>query len=123
MSMDIIIWAACTLNIPTDLPQPEKWLSHKLEDMSYWSFQSPGSEWQLVFENPKGYSVPKPILEVYPNIKVGYALTLEPMGAPKDGYKFLNETISAIAKKCSGAVLQDFEGLKEIDADEKVKKS
>jgi hypothetical protein len=116
MSMDVIIWATCALNIPADLPEAHKWKTHSLESSTYWSYQAPNFEWQLVVEDPNDMPIPDSIKQLDPNIKIAYALTLEPIGAPIEGHQLQQSSVLAILRKCNGALVQDFEGLKKLDS-------
>ena len=115
MSMDVIVWASCALTIPADLPEAEKWETHSFEDSTYWTYQSPNFDWQLVIEDPNGVPVPVNIKEIAPDTSHGYLLVLEPISAPKKGYQLQHDAMLKILAKCNGALVQDTTGLNWLD--------
>lgn len=114
MSMDIVIWAACSLSLPVDLPDPGSWKNYGAEDWAH-----PTMSWQVVVEPARNLDIPSEVLAISPEAVEAMFVTVEPIGADEDAYRFLNSVAVAVATKCGGAILQGPMGLVRLDADGK----
>lgn len=114
MSMDIIIWAACSLSLPGDLPEPESWKNY---GRASWAHETPA--WQVVVEPAPGLTAPAEVMAI--NAEAGEAMyaSVEPIRAGEDAYRFLNSVAVAVATRCGGAILQGPMGIVLLDADGK----
>jgi len=112
MSMDIVIWAACSLSLPVDLPDPGSWKNYGREDWSH-----PTVSWQVVVEPARYLNIPTEVSAISPDAVEAMSVIVEPIGAGEDAYRFLNSVAVAVATKCGGAILQGPMGLVRLDAD------
>ena len=111
MSMDVVIWATCALSLPQDLPSKELWKVDHFDGVASLVFPSPKMDWQLIFEEiEKSQSIPSQASKLLPKVSTGYILSLEPLGASKEGYTMLNKSIKAVVKKCGSVVVEGPEG-------------
>lgn len=83
MSMDLILFTACALNLPADLPNSDSWKNYGGTD---WAYEI--SSWQVIVDIDKSYEIPKEAKNINNNLDTSILLTLEPIGANEDGYRF-----------------------------------
>ena len=110
MSMDLILYTACAITLPTDLPEPESWKNYGYED---WAYES--ESWQVLVEIDTEYEIPSGAMDLDGNLQYSIPVTLEPIGADKDGYDFLDTTVRKLADKCGGGVVEGPDGFKRIE--------
>lgn len=110
MSMDIVVWAACAVSIPAGLPEAESWKNYGGPD---WAYES--STWQVIAEPLEGQEASEGVRALDDKAGNAIVLVLEPIGADKSGYQFLNDVAVAIAKTCGGAVLDGPMGPVKLD--------
>ncbi len=110
MSMDLILYTACVIALPTDLPEPESWKNYGYED---WAYES--ESWQVLVEIDTEYEIPSGAMDLDKDLQYSIPVTLEPIGADKDGYDFLDATVRKLAEKCGGGVLEGPDGFKKIE--------
>jgi hypothetical protein len=91
--MDLVIWAACKLALPMDLPEKDKWENYGSTDWAYVS-----DEWQVIVDSGSKLELPKNLTEdkKYPHV---YDVVLEPIGANENGYSLQEKVTLEIAKK------------------------
>ena len=111
MSMDIVVWVACSLSVPGDLPEPANWKNYGGED---WAYEQ--ESWQVIVEPAPSLEVPSEVKSINPNASQAVFAVLEPIRAGDKAYRFLDSVTVAIAAKCGGAVLQGPMGLVNLDA-------
>ena len=111
MSMSVVVWVACGLSVPGDLPEPENWRNYGHRD---WAFET--VSWQVIVEPAEDLEMPVEIKSISPGALKAVLATVEPSNARKEAYKFLNSVAVAIATKCGGAVLQGSMGLVHLNA-------
>lgn len=110
MSMDLILYTACAITLPTDLPEPESWKNYGYED---WAYES--ESWQVLVAIDTEYEIPSGATDLYGDAQHSIPLTLEPIGADKDGYDFLDAIVRKLVEKCGGGVLEGPDGFKKVD--------
>jgi hypothetical protein len=110
--MSIAIWAACSLAMPGDLPEPENWKSY---EGNYWAYET--ALWQVVVEPAQNTNVPAEVTAMNSTAIEGMFATVEPIRAGESAYRFLNSVAVAVATKCGGAILQGPMGLVQLDAE------
>ena len=111
MSMDIVIWAACSLSVPGDLPESESWKNYGRND---WAYET--VSWQLIVEPASNLETPEEVKAIEERTSEAILATVEPIGAGEEAYKFLNSVAVSVATKCGGAILQGPMGLVQLDA-------
>ena len=107
MSMDIILYTTCVLSLPGDLPQAEAWKNHGGTD---WVYEA--DSWQVLVDIDKEYEIPTEAKSLKDDVNITIPITLEPLGANEEGYKFLEKTTQQIMNKCGSGVIEGPEGLK-----------
>jgi hypothetical protein len=111
MSMSIVVWAACSLSVPGDLPESESWKNYGGTD---WAYEA--ASWQVIVEPAPNLKVPDEVKSINSQTAEAVFATLEPSKADVEAYKFLNSVAVAYATKCGGAVLQGPMGFVQLDA-------
>ncbi len=111
MSMDIVVWAACAISIPADLPQPDKWSNYGGTD---WAYET--QEWQVVVDNDLSINTNTEIPSINDQHKYPLSVVIEPIGASEEGYAFWAKVSESVAIKCGGATLQSPMGVVRLDA-------
>lgn len=109
MSMDLILFTTCALSLPYDLPHPESWKNYGGTE---WAYEA--ESWQVIVDIDKEYIIPNKAKQLKAGLEVTIPITLEPIGADENGYKFLEETTQYIFSKCGGGVLEGPNGLQAI---------
>ena len=112
MSMDLVVWTACTLSFPIDLPDGDKWKNYGDSD---WAYET--EAWQVVVDKDPKYSPSQKVLEINAKYNVATLLTLEPIGADEKGYEYLDHVVSMVVRKCGGGIVEDPTGLSLLGAD------
>lgn len=102
MSMDLEVWSAREVNLPSDLPQENRWQQFG-EEFSY-----EGDGWQVLVLTESG-EAPGPVAQVLPDASHVTYVTLEPIGAGPAGYAFLEQVVRSLARN-SGGVWVDSSG-------------
>ncbi|MEC4091724.1 hypothetical protein [Pseudoalteromonas rubra] len=117
MSMDVAIWVTCIAALPTDLPRSGDWSEEKWDDFTSYVYPSPKMDWQLTLEKLDDSEKPTAqALKLEPDLKYGYVLSLEPIGADELGYKMLEDSIQSIANKCGVAIVEGPAGTNKVDS-------
>ena len=111
MSMDLVVWAACAISIPADLPHADKWLNYGGTD---WAYES--QEWQVIVDNAPSLRPPPEIISINKDHKLPLSVVLEPVGADKEGYALWAKVSESVAIKCGGATLEGPMGIVRLDA-------
>jgi len=109
MSMDLILYTTCLLSFPADLPNPESWKNYGGTD---WAYEA--DSWQVIVDIDKSFAIPEEAKKIRNNLSITIPITLEPIGASKEGYKYLDKTTQYIIKKCRGGVLEGPDGYKKV---------
>ncbi len=112
MSMDVIVWAACALSLPVDLPQPEKWSNYGRTD---WAYET--DSWQVIIDIDLLEKPPQSVVMLNKTHTIANLVVLEPIGASNQAYVFLNTVIETIAKRCKGATFEGPVGIVSFDKD------
>lgn len=105
MSMDLILYATCALSLPADLPENDHWKNYGGSD---WAYEA--ESWQVIVDIDRENQIPKEAQGLKSNFKFTFPITLEPIGANEDGYKFLEKTTKKIIAKCGGGVVEGPDG-------------
>ena len=95
MSMDLEVWSAREINLPSELPQESLWQQFG-EEFSY-----EGDGW-LVSVLTESSEPPGPVEQVLPDASYVTYVTLEPIGAGPEGYAFLEQVVRSLAEKSAG---------------------
>jgi len=111
--MDVAVWVTCLAVLPNDLPNSESWNVEKWDEFTSYVYPSPNHDWQLTLEKLDESAEPLPeTLKLNTEVKYGYVLSLEPIGADTKGYEMLDTLIKSLASKCEGAVIEGFNEVK-----------
>ena len=110
MSMDLILYTACAITLPADLPEPESWKNYGYEP---WAYES--ESWQVLVAVVKEYEIPSATMDLEGELRYSTSVTLEPIGADRDGYDFLDTTVRKLAQKCGGGIVEGPDGFTEIE--------
>jgi hypothetical protein len=110
MSMSIVVWIACSVSVPGDLPEPESWKNYGRID---WAYEA--ESWQVIIESAPSLEVPAEVISINSKTSEAIFATVEPIKADDEAYRFLNSVAVAIATKCGGAVLQGPMGFVRLD--------
>lgn len=111
MSMSVVVWAACRVLMPDDLPEPEAWRNYGHPD---WAYET--KSWQVLVEPAVDLGVPTEVKSLSSGASEAVIAVVEPAGADQEAYRFLNKVAVAIAVKCGGAVVRGPMGLVRLDA-------
>jgi hypothetical protein len=95
MSMDLAVWVEEEVQLPAALPDPASWTVTESE----WAFEGEG--WQVLVL-PANDLPDDDITTHFPNAKSVFYISLEPMGAPLEGYEFLEKTVRGLATQGHG---------------------
>ncbi len=101
MGMSAVVWTACILSLPEDLPASTKWKTYSSPN---WAFETAG--WQVVVEETRASHPPEAIRAQNDAVAYATLVYIEPIGAGNDGYMFLEEVARSIAKACGGGVFK-----------------
>ena len=118
MSMTIVVWAACSLSVPSDLPESESWKNYGRND---WAYET--ALWQVSVESAPNSNVPDEVKSIDSRASEAVFATVEPINAGVEAYRFLNSVVVVIATKCGGAILEGPMGFVRLDAHGKEIKS
>ncbi len=110
MSMDLILYTACAITLPTDLPESESWKNYGYEP---WAYES--ESWQVLVSIEKEYEIPSGVMDLEGELRYSTSVTLEPIGADRNGYNFLDMTVRKLAQKCGGGIVEGPDGFTEIE--------
>lgn len=110
MSMDLVLYTACAITLPTDLLEPGSWKNYGYED---WAYES--ESWQVVVAIDTKYEIPSSATDLDRALQYSVPVTLEPIGADKDGYDFLDATVRKLAEKCGGGVIEGPGGFDKVE--------
>lgn len=95
MSMDLAVWAPRAFDLPGQLPRADEWVEHRGE----YSFEGQG--WQVLVM--RGDEDPDPsVQDALPEGRHVAYVTLEPMGADRSGYDFLEGVVRHLARTGNG---------------------
>lgn len=109
MSMDLILYEACALNLPADLPDADHWKNYGGTD---WAYEA--DSWQVIVDIDPEFQIPDDAKALKPGLTLTIPITLEPIGADERGYEFLEKTAHKLIEKCGGGVLEGPNGLQEF---------
>ena len=110
MSMDLILCTACAITLPTDLPESESWKNYGHES---WAYES--ESWQVLVAIENEYEIPSKAMDLEGELRYSTSVTLEPIGAERDGYLFLDTTVRKLAQKCGGSIVEGPDGFTEVE--------
>ncbi len=113
MSMDLILYTACAITLPTDLPEPESWKNYGSD---VWAYES--NTWQVLAVVDEEYTIPSIATDLDGSLRYSTPVVLEPIGADKEGYDFLEATVLKLAEKCGGGVIESPSGFDKIELPE-----
>jgi hypothetical protein len=95
MSMDLSVWSMTRFDLPAQLPRSDQWERYGAE----WSFD--GSGWQVVVlvadDNPDSA-----VTDRLPAASTVAYVSLEPIGADRTGYEFLERVVRELARSSGG---------------------
>lgn len=112
MSMDVIVWAACALSLPSDLPATEHWEGHGNTEWVYVA-----DDWQVVVSREPLLQPPDDVASTIGADAAATAVSIAPVSAGGDGFEFWASVAEQIAVKCGGAMLHGPMGFVELNAD------
>ena len=95
MSMDLEVWSPNEVTLPDDLPDSERWVQHGGD------FAREEDEWQVLVI-PETRSPSADVTARLSKTARGVCVTLEPIGAPEEGYKYLETTVRHLARVSEG---------------------
>jgi hypothetical protein len=99
MSVDLEVWSSKPFELPSQLPHAKLWERHPLE----WGFD--GGGWHvlvLVANRSERYAPSGAVLQKVPRASNVAYVTLEPIGADRAAYAFLETVVRALALATSG---------------------
>ncbi len=101
MSMDVLVACAISASLPSALPSDVTW--KRYDHKGHTTFASEHPTWQVLVgqESPevaKDFDLPLGKHFVV-------SITLEPIGAPDEGYRLLDRVVDAITTSCNGVVI------------------
>jgi hypothetical protein len=96
MSMDLEVWSEVPFDLPAWLPAQEEWKQHG----EGWSFD--GGGWQILVVLDAPETVPDAVgVRLSRAAHVAY-VTLEPIGADREGYILLERVVRTLARQSNG---------------------
>jgi hypothetical protein len=111
VSYDMEVWAPRPFQVqPASLPDPSRWERWEREEGISWAYE-PGSWWHIVIDPPRSldddeelqeYGPPEAVLAARADARHMVDMSLEPIGAPEEGYKQLYEIGPALANVVNG---------------------
>ena len=117
VSLDFVVWVACPVALPEDLPQPEDWVGQsppsligaaRNEDDEPTSWIYEGGEWLLRMSHSED-KVPLEVSSLIDGELHGLSLIVEGNGQSAEEASFA--VISAIAERCSEMVIESPAGI------------
>jgi hypothetical protein len=99
MSMDLCVWSSTPFELPGQLPQAKSWVRYPAE----WDFE--GAGWivsVIVAQRSEDDPPSDPVLQKVPDASHVAYVTLQPIGADRAGYDFLEEVVRTLARITSG---------------------
>ncbi len=114
MSMDLILYTACAVSLPADLPESEKWKNYGGAE---WAYEA--DSWQVLVVVDDEFEVPAEALALEARLSVTIPITLEPIGADRSGYQFLDQTVQALVHVCGAGILEGPDGYRRVSVERK----
>src|SRR5262245_38465986 len=99
MSMDLCVWSSRPFELPDQLPQQRPWIRYPNE----WGFDGKG--WYvsvLPTQRSENEAPSDSVLQKIPDASYVAYVTLEPIGADRAGYHFLEAVVRALARATAG---------------------
>lgn len=100
MSLDLVIWTACTISLPQDLPHSHLWKNY---GDSHWAYEQ--ESWQILVDNEFFGLPPNAVHSVNKDYVKSLSITIEPIHAGKEAHSLLDSITSSVAIKCGGAII------------------
>jgi hypothetical protein len=95
MSVDLEVWSSKSFELPKVLPQSDRWN----EMAGEWAFEAAG--WQVLVITDED-EPSESVAEALPGATHVAHVTLEPIGATKDAFTFLESVVRSLAKSNNG---------------------
>jgi hypothetical protein len=105
------VWASRPFEVqPASLPDPSHWERWDRDDGVSWAYE-PGAWWHIVIDSPRSldddeelreFGPPEAVLAAQADARHMVNMSLEPIGAPEEGYKQLYEIGPALANVING---------------------
>ena len=109
--MEVVVWAACALSLPADLPSADKWESFGKNEYAYIQ-----KSWKVSVYKEQKLTPTKEVAAVNPAHNIATTVSVEPIGASNQAYAFWASVAESISKKCGGATLESTVGIVKLDA-------
>jgi hypothetical protein len=99
MSMDLEVWSSKPFVLPGQLPHAKLWERHPME----WGFDGGGWHVLVLLATRSERATPNDaVVQRIPDASHVAYVTLEPIGADRAGYAFLETVVRALARAASG---------------------
>jgi hypothetical protein len=108
MSLDLVLYTACAIGIPADLPDESKWANNGEYGWVY-----DGGTWLVRLSSESNYSIPSEAMSLNPELHQLVVLMLE--GSAEDGAAFMDGVVASIVRKCGSAVLESDDGYHNLE--------
>lgn len=99
--MDLSVWSRTEFKIPEQLPEPDTWSCFEKE-CSY-----EGNGWQIIVlmadDEPSSE-----VLARFPKAQKGVYVSLEPLGAGREGYRMLENVVRSLSRMSEGVWVDAF---------------
>jgi hypothetical protein len=95
MSLDVSVWTPSVPHLPEDLPDSAQWARYG-DTVAY-----EASDWQVVAV-PGDEEPPPDVLAALPSASAVVHFSLEPIGAPDEGYAWLERVVRHLATVLQG---------------------
>lgn len=108
MSMDLILYTACAIAIPTNLPETPEW-----NDNREFGWVYEGDIWLVRAGVDPAEPVPKEASALLPDLSHATSLIVE--GSVEDAADFLESVVMAVVGQCGQAVVESGNGFDKIE--------
>jgi hypothetical protein len=103
--MDLFVWSSRPFDLPNQLPEPKLWTRYQHE----WAFEAKGWHVLVLPTLRSDKDAPDPaVLQKLPDASHVAHVTLEPIGADRAGYAFLEKVVRGLALATDGVWVDPF---------------
>ena len=106
MSMDFVLYTACAISVPVDLPQPSAWK----EEQFGWSYD--GGSWLIRIGTESDAEIPNEASNLVPDVDNSTTLVVE--GSVDSAGDFLGSVVMTVLGKCGGGVIESNTGFDKV---------
>jgi hypothetical protein len=103
VSWDDAVWTVEPVHVATLLPAPSRWQRYDHQDFTCWQFD--GERWLISVCDPEPIDpaeIPDRVRQLLPGVRYLIGMSLEPSGASRAGWAFLNRVITVLATGSHG---------------------